>query len=96
MKKETLQQLIESKTELLLLDIREIEELRDSPTIKGSVHMPMGKVFTESSKGNLPKEKHIVVFCRSGKRAEIVEAELRTAGYNIDGLEGGLLAYTPE
>lgn len=96
MKSETLQQLIESKVDLLLLDIREIEELADAPTINGSVHIPMGKVCTEASKGNLSKEKQIVVFCRSGKRAEIVATELRPLGYRVDSLEGGLLAYKPK
>ena len=53
--------------------------------------MPMGKVFTEVIKGNLEKDKQIVVFCRTGGRAAIVERELRERGYEIDGLEGGLL-----
>jgi len=50
----------------------------------------MGKVFTEAIKDNLPKDSHIVVFCRTGGRAAVVERELRERGYNIDGLEGGL------
>ena len=70
MKKETLRQLIENNTELLLLDIREMEELTDTPTIEGAIHMPMGKVFTKAFKGRLPKEKQIIVFCRSDKHAD--------------------------
>lgn len=93
MKKETLQKLIETNTEILLFDIREAEELSDTPTIKDSTHMPMGKVFTEANKGNLSKDARIVVFCRSGKRAEIVAQELRKIGYTIDGLDGGLNNY---
>lgn len=93
MKKELLQQYIKAKAEMLLLDIRETEELLDAQTIEGATHMPMGKVFTEASSGNLPKGKHIVVFCRSGKRAGVVENELRALGYQIDGLEGGLQTY---
>lgn len=93
MKKEILQQLIEAKTKFLLLDIRETDELLDAPTLEGALHMPMGKVFTEAGKDKLPKDKHIVVFCRTGTRARIVQNELRALGYQIDGLEGGLQAY---
>lgn len=82
---------IAEASNILLLDIRETEELTEVETITGSIHMPMGKVFTEAMKGNLPKDKQIVVFCRTGGRAEIVERELRKRGYTVDGLEGGLL-----
>ncbi len=93
MKKETLIRLLESNADILLLDIREAEELVDAPTILGAVHMPMGKVFTEAGRGNIPKGRHIVVFCRTGKRAGIVQQELHASGYRIDGLEGGLNEY---
>ena len=93
MKKEILSQLIESNADILLLDIREAEELTDTPTIRGATHMPMGKVFTEAGKGNLPHTKQIVVFCKTGTRAEIVEQELRARDYIVDGLEGGLNNY---
>ena len=93
MKKETLTQLIESKAGILLLDIREADELEGMPGVEGATHMPMGKVFKEAVKGNLPKDKHIVVFCRTGGRASVVERELRERGYQIDGLEGGLDEY---
>ncbi|MBP6924251.1 MAG: rhodanese-like domain-containing protein [Candidatus Pacebacteria bacterium] len=96
MKKETLQQLIGVGSEFLLLDIRETDELSDAPTIAGSLHMPMGKIFTEAGKGNLPKDRHLVVFCKTGKRAGIVQNELRILGYQVDGLEGGLQAYNAD
>ncbi len=60
-------------------------------TIEGAVHIPMGKVFTEVAKGNLPKDKQIIVFCRTGGRASIVVSELQERDYDIDGLEGGLM-----
>jgi rhodanese-related sulfurtransferase len=90
MKKETFAEIIKNKDKVLLLDIREPEELLGDETIADAVNMPMGKVFTEAVKGNLPKDKQIVVFCRTGGRAAIVERELRERGYQVDGLEGGL------
>lgn len=56
----------------------------------------MGKVFTEAVKDNLPKDKRIIVFCRTGVRAGIVASELSSRGYDIEGLEGGLEALKTE
>ena len=72
------------------LDIREAEELLIEDTIPGAKNVPMGKVFTEAIQGNLPKDTKIVVFCRTGGRAAVVERELRERGYDMHGLEGGL------
>ena len=92
MKKETFKEIIETDNSILLLDIREPEELLIEETIPGAKNVPMGKVFTEAIKGNLPKDVQIIVFCRTGGRAGVVERELRERGYLIDGLEGGLEA----
>lgn len=77
--------------DMLLLDVREKEEVDGSTEkIEGSQNMPMGKVFVEASRGNLPKDKKIVTICKSGTRCEIVAKELRQKGYDIEHLEGGL------
>jgi rhodanese-related sulfurtransferase len=91
MKKEKFEEVIKKQELILLLDIREAEELLHDETIEGAINIPMGKVFTEAVKGNLQKDKQIVVFCRTGGRASVVERELKEKGYQIDGLEGGLV-----
>lgn len=90
MTKEEFVNLMNSGTEIVLLDIRESEELLQEETILGSANMPMGKVFTSVADGTLSKDKTIIVFCRSGKRASIVERELSALGFTIQALEGGL------
>lgn len=90
MEKEEFEKVLENRSGVLLLDIREADELSDKDFIQGAVHMPMGKVFTEATKNNLPRDKQIIVFCRTGGRAGIVVQVLKERGYNIDGLEGGL------
>jgi len=90
MKKKTFKEIIETHNSILLLDIREQEELLIEETIPGAKSVPMGKVFTEAIQGNLSKNVQIIVFCRTGGRAGVVERELRERGYLIDGLEGGL------
>lgn len=90
MKEKAFIELVASDSDTLLLDIREADELTDDNQIEGAVHMPMGKVFREAAQDQLPKDKAIVVFCRSGMRAAVVARELTKSGYMIDGLEGGL------
>lgn len=90
MNKKEFMELISAKKDVLLLDIREPEELLKDETIPGSTHIPMGKIFTSVADGTISKEKPIVVFCRSGKRANIVEQELSAMGFDIQALEGGL------
>jgi rhodanese-related sulfurtransferase len=88
-----LKQKLESHEDMLLLDIREPHELEETPMIPGAVNMPMGEVFVAASKGELPKEKKIVTVCRSGARCEIVNAALKPKGYDVDLLDGGMMAW---
>lgn len=90
MNKKDFLKLLASGEDILLLDIREPDELFSEETVPGSKNMPMGRVFTAVADGTLPKDKPIVVFCRSGKRAAIVERELSVLGFDIRALEGGL------
>src|SRR3972149_8083266 len=87
----TLKEKLQKGEDLLLLDVREKEELENAGgMIEGAQNMPMGKVFSEASKGLLPKDKKIVTICKSGTRCEIVARELRQKGYDIEHLEGGI------
>lgn len=75
---------------VLLLDVREKEEYEAGDKIEGAQNMPMGKVFVEASKGNLPKDKKIITICKTGGRCEIIARELKPKGYDIEFLEGGI------
>lgn len=91
MKVSELKEKLQKGEDILMLDVREKDEIdENSVIIKGSQNMPMGKVFIEASKGNLPKDKKIVTICKSGTRCEIVARELRQNGYDIEHLEGGI------
>lgn len=94
MKPSELKEKIEKGEELMLLDVREEDEVRqDRNVIPGSENIPMGMVFTEESKGRLPKRKKIITICKSGRRAGIVADELSRLGYDIESLEGGMDAW---
>lgn len=92
MKKAEFLKLQGTDSEVLFVDIRESEELEQSEPLPNSQHIPMGRMFTEAVKGGLPTDVKIVVFCRSGLRAQIVARELGARGFDIEGLEGGLNA----
>lgn len=90
MNKETFTQL--QSDDALVLDIREAEELADMPSPAGAVHIPMGQVFVEAAKGNLPKDKKIISLCRTGGRCQVLTEELQKQGFEADYLEGGLVS----
>ena len=72
-----------------LIDVRESEEVEASGVYQGAENIPMGKMFTEAGKGNLPKEQPIVVYCASGRRAGIVADALAETGYDIKSVTAG-------
>ncbi len=76
-----------------LIDIREAEELEQEPMIDGAVHIPMGKVFTEAFKGNIPKDKKVISVCKTGGRCRVLTNHLKEKGFDADFLEGGLNAW---
>jgi len=94
MKVEELKEKINHKEDIMILDVREGDEVAgNEDPIPGAKNMPMGKVFVEAKKGNLPKDEKIVTICKTGGRCEIVARELGAKGYDIDYLEGGLEAW---
>lgn len=40
-------------------------------SIPGVKNIPMGKMFTEAAQGKLSKDFEMIVFCRTGGRAEM-------------------------
>jgi rhodanese-related sulfurtransferase len=86
-----LKQKIDANENLFLLDIREDYE-RETAHIP-SEHVPMGEVADKAS--TFPKEKEIIVICRSGRRAipvaDLLENEFAFPHVTI--LEGGLLGW---
>ena len=64
--------------EFEIVDVREPYEY-DACNI-GSLHIPMGEICNRIA--DLPKNKNIVIMCRSGKRAEAV-ANILMTDYSI-------------
>lgn len=85
-----LKELMDSSTPPYLLDVREVHEFAISH-ING-VNIPLSVLKNRISE--IPKEKSIIVHCRSGLRSQKAIDLLKENGFNdLKNLEGGLLAW---
>ena len=73
-----------------ILDVREEDEVICGK-IPGSINIPLGKIRDNLAK--LPKDREIIISCKSGARAYIAECYLRQKGYNVKNLSGGYLVW---
>lgn len=77
-----------SNREVFLLDVREDSEWIVGH-IDGASHLPLGEINKESVR-DLPKDKPIYIYCRSGRRAGEAVMKLKALGfvdvYNIGGI----------
>lgn len=78
-----------------LLDVRDASE-REAVTIPEAVHVPLGRLL-EGDLGAVPRDRPVVVHCRSGVRSEQAARLLIAAGYReVTHLEGGVLAWVDQ
>ncbi|MCX6291105.1 MAG: rhodanese-like domain-containing protein [Bacteroidetes bacterium] len=89
-----------SKGNVVLIDIRESEELKQNGRIANAVHAPRGMLefYADSSlpyhKPEFNKDNRIILQCASGGRSALAAATLKQMGYhNIAHLDGGLKAW---
>lgn len=75
----------------LFLDVREEEEF-EAAHIPGSQLLPLSE-FMKRFEAELPKDRDIVVHCRSGKRSAQATEFLNERGYNAVNVGGGMLAW---
>lgn len=82
---------IDKISDAFIIDVREDEEVFETGTIKGSVHLPMMTVPNNLNK--IPKDREIYILCRSGRRSYEVASYLNELGYNAINLKGGIIKY---
>ncbi|XP_033334576.2 rhodanese domain-containing protein CG4456 isoform X1 [Megalopta genalis] len=89
---------------VLIIDVREQNEIDETGKLPGSIHIPMGDVSNnllnlsdKDFKNKFDKEKptkdtKIILSCRSGKRSGMVQEEIQKLGYkNAYNYVGGWL-----
>jgi len=87
---EDLKKLREDGTSFVLVDVRESHE-REICEIGGDL-IPLGTLADRI--GELDREVHTVVYCRSGGRSAKAVTALREAGFaNVWNVQGGILAW---
>jgi rhodanese-related sulfurtransferase len=74
----------------VLVDVREEAEWK-AGHVCGAVHIPLSSVT--DALADLPRDRTIVVVCRSGRRSLVAVDMMRRAGYRARNLEGGLQAW---
>lgn len=82
---------IDKISDAFIIDVREDEEVFETGTIKGAVHLPMMTVPNNLNK--IPKGREIYILCRSGRRSYEVASYLNELGYNAINLKGGIIKY---
>lgn len=76
-----------------LLDVRTPVEYSDGH-IAGALNIDVqAPGFIEEAIKELPKDKPVYVYCRSGKRSMMAARALAARGYKVVNLDGGILAW---
>jgi|1048.fasta_scaffold53040_2 adenylyltransferase/sulfurtransferase len=87
-----LSKLLEEKADILIIDVREADEI-DICCIGGQ-HIPLGQIDVKASE--IPRDKQVVIHCKSGKRGEMAVLFLQQNHQftNLFNLEGGILSFS--
>ena len=65
----------------IFIDVREPNEYA-SGHLEGAINIPLGTIVDNSSQlQDIDKDSHIVVYCRSGARAENAKMQLQQLGF---------------
>lgn len=87
--------------DLLLVDVREIQEVVDRGTIPGAKHVPRGMLefwadpASPYARGYFGEDRRTVVFCAHGLRSVYAAKSLQDMGFrNVASLVGGFGAWT--
>ncbi|WP_409289915.1 rhodanese-like domain-containing protein [Peribacillus sp. SCS-37] len=88
-----LQEKIEKDEHLLLVDVREDEEV-ETGMIPGAIHIKMGDIPEKLDA--FDKDKEYIFICRSGGRSARVCSYLQDQGYQPVNMEGGMLDWKGE
>lgn len=77
--------------DLHILDVRQDDEWA-AGHIAGAQHIPLGQLRERLAE--IPKDKPILAVCRHGNRSDAATRGLRTLGYTVENLEGGVTKWT--
>ena len=83
----------DKKAKAIFVDVRTPQEVAQG-TVAGSLNIPLQQIQARYSE--LPKDKSLLIFCRSGKRSRAASDFLIQQGYTkVYNVDGGFLAAPP-
>ncbi len=74
----------------VLIDVRQPREYRKGH-IAGVISMPLTEVAQRLHE--VPRDRAVILVCRTGRRSRAAARVLRRAGYNSFNLQGGMLRW---
>lgn len=85
-------QKMQNEKKAILIDVRELDETKDGMA-KGALFIPLSMMKDKKDEwekivATLPKDKTIIVYCRSGRRSDIVGEELIKKGFKVLNMGG--------
>jgi len=85
---------IDAEEDIFLLDVRELWEF-EAGHIRGTVNLPWNSGVLQEKYASLPKDKPIIVICRSGNRSAAASAFLEEKGFDhVLNMLGGMNVWT--
>jgi rhodanese-related sulfurtransferase len=79
--------------DVVLLDVRESTETAGGKIAK-AIQIPVGSVSQRVAELDKHKNKHVIVYCKTGQRSGLACRELIKAGFEkVHNLGGGMLAW---
>lgn len=80
-----------ARREAVLIDVREPDEWQEGH-VAGATHIPLGDLPARLAE--VPRDRPVLLFCRSGNRSGRATALLREQGYDqAINVEGGITAW---
>jgi phage shock protein E len=91
------QELIASKKDGILLDVRTPEELTSEGSIEGNINIDYRSADFKEQLNKLDKDKPVLVYCHSGGRSGRTLEMMKEMGFKeVYNLSGGIAAWTDE
>jgi rhodanese-related sulfurtransferase len=84
-------EMINKDKNITLLDVRTTQEYNQAH-LPNTLHIPLDNLANNLNK--LPKDKKILIYCRSGNRSIEASRILKKHGYTPIDIKGGLIALT--
>ena len=81
----------EYRRDCIILDVREPDEFARGH-VPGAINIPLGSI--EKRIGELSKERKILAICLSGRRATVASGILKSKGYVVGIMKGGMRSWT--